>query len=77
MAVEREHWEERVRRFLKAELKRHGVSYAQLAERLKEHGVEESEVSIASKLSRGTFPATFFVASLKAIGAETVRLEHL
>lgn len=77
MAVERAHWEERVRRFLKAELKRHGVSYAELANRLQDHGLEETETSIASKLSRGTFPATFFVASLVAIGAEVVRLDHV
>jgi hypothetical protein len=77
MAETAHSWEERVKRFLKAELKRHNVSYGELANRLKEHGLNETEASIANKLSRGSFAATFFVASLKAIGAETIRLEHL
>ena len=63
-------WEERAKRYLKAELKRADVSYRELAELLKKHGLEETETSIASKLSRGTFAATFFLASLAAIGCE-------
>jgi hypothetical protein len=67
-------WEDRAKRFLKAELKRADVSYRELAERLKKHGLEETEASVASKLSRGTFAATFFLASLTAIGCEAVQL---
>lgn len=70
-------WEDRAKRYLKAELKRADVSYKELAERLEKHGLTESEASIASKLSRGTFAATFFVASLMAIGCKTVQLEDL
>jgi hypothetical protein len=70
-------WEERAKRFLKAELKRADVSYRELADRLKKHGLEETEASIASKLSRGTFAATFFLASLAAIGCEAVRIEEI
>jgi hypothetical protein len=33
-------------------LKRAGLSQAELAQRLPEHGLEETEVSIANKLSR-------------------------
>ena len=64
-------------RFLKAELKRAEVSYAELARRLKEHGLEETEASITAKLNRGTFAATFFLASMKAIGQQTVNLEEI
>jgi Domain of unknown function (DUF6471) len=70
-------WEDRAKRFLKAELKRADVSYKELAERLSKHGLEETEASIASKLSRGTFAATFFLASLIAIGCGTVSLEDV
>jgi hypothetical protein len=70
-------WEERAKRFLKAELKRADVSYRELADRLKKHGLEETEASIASKLSRGTFAATFFLASLAAVGCEAVRIEEV
>jgi hypothetical protein len=31
------------------------VAYAEVAERLNEHGVEETEESIGAKLARGTF----------------------
>lgn len=44
------------------------------AERLKEHGLEETKGSIAAKISRGAFPATFFIAVMKAIGREQVNL---
>lgn len=53
------------------------MSYAELAARLKEHGLEETEASIANKLSRGTFAATFFLATMKAIGRERVDLLDL
>jgi hypothetical protein len=44
------------------------VTYAELAKRLKKHGFkEETEASIANKLKRGTFPATWFLACLAAL----------
>jgi Domain of unknown function (DUF6471) len=48
-----------------------------LAERLKKHGMKESEASIANKISRGTFSATFLLASLKAIEADNLRLDSV
>ena len=70
-------WEERAKRFLKAELARADVGYRELVERLKKHGLQETEASIANKISRGTFSATFLLASLKAIDADFVRLESV
>lgn len=67
----------RAARFLKAEMKRVGVTYAQLAARLKEHGLEETEASITSKLARGTFAATFLLATLAALELDGMRLEDL
>ena len=64
-------------RFLKAEMKRAGVTYSELAQRLKEHGLEETEASISSKLARGTFAATFLLAALAALGMEGLTLEDL
>jgi hypothetical protein len=65
---------ERAARFVKAELKRAGVTYEELAERLKEHGLSETRNSIAAKLKRGTFPATFLLAVMAAIELESVSL---
>jgi Domain of unknown function (DUF6471) len=70
-------WEDRAKRFLKAELARADVGYRELAERLKKHGLRETEASIANKISRGTFSATFLLASLVAIETDTVRLEDI
>lgn len=70
-------WEDRAARFLKAELKRADVTYEELAARLKKHELEETKASIANKLSRGTFAATFFLASLAALGVENIRLEDV
>jgi hypothetical protein len=68
-------WEDRARRFLKAELARAEIGYRELAERLAKHGLKETEASIANKISRGTFPASFMLAVLKAIEADVLRLE--
>jgi hypothetical protein len=70
-------WEDRAKRYLKAELKRADVGYRELAERLKKHGMQETEASIANKISRGTFSATFLLAALIAIEAEIVRLDSI
>ena len=77
MAATSEEWAERVKRYLKAELKRADLSYAELAAKLTEMGLDESEGSITVKINRGTFPAWFMVAAMKAIGRETIRVGDL
>jgi hypothetical protein len=77
LASKEREWADRARRYVKAELKRAEVSYAELARRLKDHGLEETEASITSKLNRGTFAATFFLATMKAIGRVHVNLEEV
>ncbi len=73
--VSREHeWADRAKRFLKAELKRADVTYEELARRLREHGLDETKHSVAAKIGRGTFPAAFFFAAMRAIERENVNL---
>jgi Domain of unknown function (DUF6471) len=67
-------WADRAKRYLKAELKRAGVGYVELARRLTEKGLPETEGSVAVKINRGTFPAWFLIAALEAIGATSLRL---
>jgi len=69
-------WPEHVKGILKAELKRKGVSYRDLAAKLTAMGIPETEPNIANKISRGGFTAVFFVQCLTAIGAHTVRLHE-
>lgn len=59
---------------LKAELKRRGMTYAQLAERLLLMGVVETERNLANKISRGGFTAAFFLQCMDAMEAREVRL---
>jgi len=68
---------DRAARFLKAEPKRADVTYEELARRLKEHGLNETRDSLAAKLKRGTFAATFFLACVAALEMEGIRLEDL
>jgi hypothetical protein len=67
-------WEDRVKGLLKAELKRRNVGYRELADKLAELGVKDSERNIANKISRGGFTAVFLIQCLEAIGVESVRL---
>ena len=46
-------WELMAANILKAELKRKGVTYAQLVDKLGEIGVHDKEVNVRNKLSRG------------------------
>ena len=78
IAKTEEEWAERVRAFLKAELKKADIGYVELAKRLKKHGFkDETEASITAKLKRGTFSAIFLLAALAALEAEGVRLEDI
>ena len=70
-------WGERAKRLVKAELKRADVTYEDLAARLTEMGVPETKASVSNKISRGGFPASFFLATMKAIGRDVIRLDDL
>jgi hypothetical protein len=78
LAQSEEELRDRLSRFVKAELKRGKMTYADLADRLKEHGLpRESEATIKAKLKRGAFAATFLVATLAALEMQGMRLEDL
>lgn len=69
---ERSQYEDQAANLLKAELKRHGLTYAQLVEKLENVGVSETERNIRNKVSRGKFTAAFLLACLDAIGVQSV-----
>ena len=69
-------WEERAKGLLKAELKRRGVTYNQLVEKLADIGVTEAEPNVRNKLARGKFTAVFLLQCLEAIGAKELRLDY-
>ena len=67
-------YETRAKNLLKAELKRRGVTYAGLAEKLATVGVTENERNLNNKISRGGFTAAFLLQCLEAIGASSLQL---
>lgn len=68
-------WNENIKRLLKAELVKRGISHSELAVLLSAIGVEETKSSIDSKISRGTFSATFLFQCLTAIGCDRIEIE--
>ena len=69
-------YEAKAKNLLKGELKRKGMTYAQLAEKLAEIGVQENERNLNNKISRGGFSAAFLIQCLEVIGARDVRLDN-
>lgn len=67
-------YETKAKNLLKGELRRRGVTYAQLAERLAQIGVKETERNLNNKISRGGFSAAFLLECLTAIGCSRIEL---
>lgn len=67
-------FEELAKNILKGELKRRGVTYAALTEKLAGIGVHETERNLNNKISRGGFSAAFLFQCMVAIGAGEIRL---
>ncbi|MFT3673613.1 DUF6471 domain-containing protein [Aestuariivirga sp.] len=70
-------YETRAKNLLKGELKRRGVTYAQLAEKLAARGIQETERNLNNKISRGGFTAAFLIQCLVALEAKELKLDHL
>ncbi len=68
-------WNDKVKRLLKSELVRRGISNSDLVVLLKNIGVVETKSSIDSKISRGTFSACFFLQCLSVIGCEKIEIQ--
>jgi hypothetical protein len=75
MAGTSDEWADLAKRHLKAELARADMKYADLAQRLTDMGLPETEGSVQVKINRGTFPAWFLFAVMRAVGARTLHLE--
>jgi hypothetical protein len=52
-------WADKAKRYLKAEMARAGVKNAELAKRLTDMGLPETEGGVQVKINRGAFPAWF------------------
>ena len=68
-------WDDKAKRLLKSELIKRGVTNADLVTLLNEIGIEETKASVDSKISRGSFSATFLLQSLSAICCRKLEIE--
>jgi hypothetical protein len=67
-------WAEDVKRLLRAEMARRGITYEELAGRLARIGVRDTAVNLRNKVARGRFSAVFLIQCLKAIDVRALRL---
>ncbi|MCO5249530.1 MAG: DUF6471 domain-containing protein [Chitinophagales bacterium] len=67
-------WDDKAKRLLKSEMVKRGFSNADLVELLNEIGIEETKASIDSKISRGSFSATFLLQCLTVIGCRKLEI---
>ncbi len=70
-------WSKLASNILKAELKRKGITYEQLHEKLSSIGINETTNSIKVKISRGAFQFAFFLQCAAAVGIKNLRLDEL
>ncbi len=70
------HWNDKVKRILKSELVKRGVSTEELTFLLNEIGCAETKSSVDSKISRGTFSAAFFMQCMYVIGCKKIEIEE-
>ena len=66
---------DKVKRLLKSELVKRGISSSDLVFLLNERGLNETRSSVTSKISRGSFSATFFLQCLSVIGCTKFEIE--
>ena len=72
---EEDRWTEHTKNLLKSELKRRGLSYEDLADKLESIGVSLTTKALINKVSRGGFSASFFLMCMAALGVKTLSLE--
>lgn len=64
-----------IKGILRAEMAKKGLTYADLALRLKVIGVEEDAKNLANKIGRGTFSAILFMQCLSAMGLKSLTFD--
>lgn len=68
-------WDDKAKRLLKSEMVKRGFTNADLVGLFNEIGIEETKASIDSKISRGSFSATFLLQCLSVIGCHKLEIE--
>lgn len=72
-----EDWNICIKRHIKAEMIKRGISSEDLSRLLLEKGIIHSRSSIDSKISRGKFSAVFFIQCLFAMNCKSIEISHI
>lgn len=75
MILSKKTWTTEASRVVRAALARQGVTYAQLVDRLREHGIEETVDGIKGKIHRGTFSFVFVLQVMRALDKDRISIE--
>jgi ribosome-binding protein aMBF1 (putative translation factor) len=67
-------YEARAKAAIRAALAESGLSYEQLAARLRKKGIEISDKGVENKIARGSFSAAFLIQCLDAVGVKSLDL---
>ena len=70
-----ETWNEKASNILKSILTRRNIKYHELAIKLNALRIEETQGSIANKISRGTLSFVFFMQCMEALGIKEFRID--
>ena len=69
-------YEARAKKALRDAMDAQGVSYDELAAKLRKRGVEISDGGLENKIARGTFTAAFLIQCLDALGAQSLSIRQ-
>jgi len=67
-------YETKMALILKSEIKRAGLTYATLTDKLNAMGIDEKEANVRNKIGRGKFSAAFMAECLDAMDVKELRL---
>jgi len=67
-------YEKKMSLILKSEIKRAGLTYSTLTDKLNDMGIEEKEANVRNKIGRGKFSAAFMAECLDALDVKELRL---
>jgi Domain of unknown function (DUF6471) len=70
-----EEWNAAAKSFIRVEMAKRNMTYADLVEVLAARGIEDNERNVRNKVARGSFSAAFFIQCMVAIGVDVLRFD--
>jgi len=68
-------YSKKAKTIIKTELAKRDLDYPELADMLKDIGVEENRNNLSNKINRGTFSFIFALQVFKVLGVKNLKLE--